>query len=520
MEGSRRQGEGQSPTQPVIKGEAVVVQPEVGETFLPYLGSETDRRYKFVGYDPLFTQDTGAWNKRADWEIKPAVLESWKFSTDWSEFSARVRRGIQFQRGQGELTADDVAFLINETVQNPKSGRGGAWRAINISAVATSRYDVVIRGDKGQVSPAWVMSEPGIRLNAVPSKAYIQRVGQDAADLEPIGSGPFELTRKDPGIHLYRTIPNHWREQPNFEMLRVWQVPEPATRLALLETGGVDVAVLDESQVAEARTRGIRLVSVDFEENAAIYFGGLYLDPQDSRYSPQISQQPWGDKRVRTAMSIAIDREGIAKSLLNGAVRLTALPYPSSQATDLKPPSYNPQEAKRMLADAGFSSGFPVTILATDLLPSFKVVAEAIATQWKAVGLDAKIQFQEVATLFPQLRSIKSGPEFYGKVIMWSISSRPNWWPFMPAVIRAQVSGGYTLFSSATTTSVYQTWRANPNDISQTRQLERRAVVELNSQVAAIPLYSTSEWFGIGRRVVEFRPSLGGLYRYETLRLR
>src|SRR5438034_3273681 len=167
--------------------------------------------------------------------------------------------------------------------------------------------------------------------------------------------------------------------------------PEETTRIALLRRGDVDVADVSRERVKELEKESF---PVHFRREEAILSMWWILAPEGL-------PAPMKDKRVREAMNVAIDRAEIAQSIFAGKADPAAIPLGLSwsfkdiglKVTPEMAYPYDPARAKKLLADAGVASGFPLDVYAFQLpgLPEGKAFAEAVSGYWEKIGIKTKL---------------------------------------------------------------------------------------------------------------------------------
>jgi len=175
-------------------------------------------------------------------------------------------------------------------------------------------------------------------------------------------------------------------------------VPEPATRMAMLRAGSVDVIEVGGEYVDELKKVGVRTLVMPNVSWVYVILGGQW--PTKPTYDPKV---PWAQpdaeraRKVRVAMNLAVDKQAIMQRVLGGLGTVVGswLAYPTdpwaSEALK-KPLPYDPGRAKALLAEAGYPNGFDLTMNLTawpgrGYLPD---VGEAVATYWERVGLRVK----------------------------------------------------------------------------------------------------------------------------------
>ncbi len=254
----------------------------------------------------------------------------------------------------------------------------------------------------------------------VVSKQYVESVGEREAATKPIGTGPYKLIEhKRQQSATFEAVAPHWRETPRIKTLVLRRVPDQAARLAMLRAGEIDITEIPFKLKREAEASGLQFLRV---EGAAIYhvqLGGQILPTRDT-FDANV---PWvgtpGDAasqeralKVRRALNLAVDKQAIINSVFEGEGVPGVAPYylPGSEfmPSGLQPYPYDPQEAKRLLAEAGYPQGFSREI-EMQLMPwpgraEMVDVGEAVAGFWERnLGLKVKRTPIDFATWVPNV---------------------------------------------------------------------------------------------------------------------
>jgi peptide/nickel transport system substrate-binding protein len=231
-------------------------------------------------------------------------------------------------------------------------------------------------------------------------KAYVERVGDEGFKKAPVGAGPYKLVSFNPGVEMVlEAHDRYWRKPPHVKRLIFRVIPDEATRLAMLKRGEADIAYSLRGAFAEEvkRTTGLKLAPTLLPATFWIDFTKEQWDPKS----------PWHDRRVRLAASLAIDRQEINQAETLGYSKIASSIIPSSYEFYWSAPPivYDPVEAKRLLADAGFPDGFDAGELTCDA--SYTNVAEAVANYLKAVGIQVRLRPMERVAFLGQWREKK-----------------------------------------------------------------------------------------------------------------
>jgi peptide/nickel transport system substrate-binding protein len=213
--------------------------------------------------------------------------------------------------------------------------------------------------------------------------------GEDEAERHPLGTGPWKFVEHVRGDRIvYEAVENQWRAVPHFKRLVFLKIPEPATRMAMLWAGSVDVIEIGGEYVEELKAVGIRTLTMPNVAWVWGILGGQW--PTKPSYDAAV---PWAQpdaeraRKVRLALNVAVDKQAIIQQVLGGLGTAAGAVnyYPTTPwATEalLKPYPYDPAKAKALLAEACYPKGFEVTMNLTawpgrGFLPD---VGEAVAT--------------------------------------------------------------------------------------------------------------------------------------------
>jgi peptide/nickel transport system substrate-binding protein len=316
--------------------------------------------------------------------LAPALATSWTESPDGLVYDVTLREGVTFHNGD-PCTAEDVKFSFLRYKGLAAQQLHARVKAIDI--LDPSHLRIVLHAPwpdfltvySAQVSrAAWIVP-----------KQYIERVGDEGFQRYPIGLGPYRFVRSDPGVALVlEAYDRYWRKTPAIKQIIFKGVPEPATRLAMLKTGEADIAydMLGDEGTAITADPKLRLVGAGGSVTEWLEF----LDQWDPA-------SPWHDRRVRLAANLAIDKQAIGETVRHGFGRLTGsiIPHTFAFALPLEPWPYDPAQAKRLLAEAGYPQGFAGGDLTP--FPPLLALAEAIGNNLRAVGIRTQVRSLERA---------------------------------------------------------------------------------------------------------------------------
>lgn len=319
--------------------------------------SETNSLLSHI-YEHLVTQD-------AQMNPQPQLASSWKrlSQTQW-EF--KLREGVKFHDGL-PLTAQDVIYSIErirDFLKPPSGGYRSYTQAIK-SVTAPDPLTVVIETANDIPTLPLMMTPIFIMPHKADGFATTEALNAGA---KPVGTGPyaFESWQSGETLNLVRNDA-YWGAAPAWSNVRFRVIESPAARVAALTTGDVDVAdYIPARDVAGLEQRGVKV-----ESTAAARSNFLQFD-LDRDKLPGITDKtgkeignPFKDKRVRQALTMASDRAFIADKILLGYGTAAAQIFPpglagTSENLKVTPPDY--EGAKALIAQAGFPDGFNVVL--------------------------------------------------------------------------------------------------------------------------------------------------------------
>ena len=394
---------------------AADIQVETNDPHATHLSDSMPSQYLIFDYLIRLNESHG---------FDPMLAESWEWSADLTTWTLHLNQGVQFHNGWGEFTAADVRHSF-ERVARPE---GAVYHdALFIEQVLPNMetpddYTVIINLDAAKLDMDENLSSRWFA--AILSKAQFDAEGQAGFEEDPAGTGPYELVEWSPGaFKLFDRVENHYRKTPDFPELQMFFASEPATRMAMLLTREIHMAQLPPDLERTAVQSGMRVIFAETAvNNLYVTFGGLFREeiPEGSTRkgtSPDLpysdvfhpaTELPWVNKKVRQALSMAINREEILATVLggNGELMMVSKYHPSLRGWnpewETRFPEmygYNPERARELLAEAEAEIGAPLDwsccvmpIFSKAELAALPDVTEAINNYWRAVGVDIPIQ--------------------------------------------------------------------------------------------------------------------------------
>jgi len=360
------------------------------QTFVAVDGTEPNSLEPAVGTGPFqaimnaMFDGLVAWNDKG--QVVPALATSWKPSADGRTWTFTLRPGVKFHDGT-PFTADAVKATIDRIFDKsvPATRRGNYQLIKDVTPVD----DHTVRFTTDPPNPDFPLLMADVSAKIV-SPAAVKMYGQDFGR-HPVGTGPFKFEEWIPNDHVSAmAYPDYWGPKSSLRRFVYRPIPEASARVVVLKTGEAD-AVLN---LPPADVPDLKQTS------------GLYVRTTPSQTIAELetadTKPPFRDVRVRRALNMAIDQNAIIKGIMKGFAQPLSSPgIPGIWGSYNFPPfRYDPNQARKMLAEAGFASGMEVTVnLTSGRWAGDAQVVQAVQGYWTNVGVHMTIREMAFADL-------------------------------------------------------------------------------------------------------------------------
>ncbi len=380
--------------------------------------------YQAAMYDSLVGFDI------AKGGIGPGVAESWTIADDGLAWTFKLRAGQKWHNGD-PLTAHDVKFSL-ERVMSPAS-QAAAAASLRHSIKSIEVVDdltVRVNTNGTQIGLPASLSRAVAPEGSIMPKAYIEKVGDEEFRKKPIGSGPWKFVRNVPGDRIeFEAVDHaHWRGRPKFKNLHVLLVPEEATRVAMARTGEAGIAAITPETIEGVVKAGLEVLTVPGTTAPVFQFWGTWREGS--------KDSPLAKKRVRQALSLALDRKQIIQHVMAGKAAMPR-PFSTFSFTDSLSVDrwktwseenfrYDPELAKKILAEEGYPNGFELKFANTALPGTQFMVAvgTAMVDMWTKIGIKVTVKHYEWGAFSPLVRGDQ--PHLTGWASMYRTVGRPD----------------------------------------------------------------------------------------------
>ena len=367
-----------------------------------------------------------------DLALIPSLATSWE-AVSPTVWRFNLRRGVRFHDGT-PFTADDVVFSI-ERAQLPSSN----FKVFATPLGKARRLDAhTVEIELPRPTPAGVFLENVNAVN-IASKAWCERhnvvkpqdfkTGEETyASTRANGTGPYVLVKRESEVvTLLRKNPEWWglregtgdrRFEGNVDEIVYRPIKSNATRMAALVSGELDLVLDPSLQDIPRLKRDPEVRVLEGPENRVIF---LVMDQESDelKVSSVKGKNPLKDVRVRKALYQAIDVMAIRSQVMRGLAVPTGsmIPAPASVFPALEPRllPYDPERAKKLLAEAGYPQGFELGLLCpNDRYVNDERICTALAGMLAKVGVKVRLTTLPRAQFFQQVDQLNITVHLYG----------------------------------------------------------------------------------------------------------
>lgn len=417
-----------------------------------------------------------------DYRIVPGLAKSWDYSADGLTATYHLREGVKFQNippaNGREMTAEDFKFCFDR-MKDPATRAPQRANLDPIDSFSTpDKYTLVIKYNES--FPSFNTAASGTASLSVFPPEVVKQDG--SLNKTYIGTGPFILKEYVPNVKaVYEKNPEYWdKGKPYLDKVEIIFVADEAQRKAAFRAGQVDVVWEIKNFVND-----IQGTNPDAKIVEATSTRGVGL-------SFSISQNPklWGDKRVRQALSYAIDYDGLIKAVVSGGGIRSGMFAPWYQEWGGVPvdklPKRDIAKAKQLLAEAGYPNGFKTTIAQdTGRMDVWGGAVEPVVAMLKEIGIDAEIVPMDSTTFTTNTRAGK-----FELACVTAATGQPG--DLDMTLLIMYSSKGPQNYSKYTNPKIDELLaaerKAYPNEAARKKIFQEAAVI-LEEEVPIVPLY-------------------------------
>ena len=355
-------------------------------------------------------------------ELEFRLITGWELDPDGRGWTLELKHGVQFHGSWGEMTADDFVWSFEDEIRDGSIHSGiGLAKATGATAAAVDNYTVSFRLDSPNsfFFDAFFGNGSGASTKVF-SKNRTETLGVDAAFLDLSGgTGPFVFKKWAQGDEVVLEAFEGYHGTPSqLKTVRILEIKEPATQIAALKSGQVDASLVPAPLAEDvASDPSLDTLSFGVPGSQRLYPQGQFCmettlagEPIEPYPRPGYDpSKPWvgecdnpdsqeNARKVRMAMSMAIDRQSIVDNILGGFGRPSYLPEVLPPLLDLIWQDkwfipYDPDTARELLVEAGYPDGIDALIrITTGSHPLEVEMGQAVAQFLGALGGDVRTE--------------------------------------------------------------------------------------------------------------------------------
>jgi peptide/nickel transport system substrate-binding protein len=433
----------------------------------------------------------------AKYEVEPALATKWTFISP-TQVRFELRKGVKFHDGS-PFTADDVVFTFGR-IKQPQGTMQIYVTGINevkkvddftVDLILAAPNPILLRNiiDFRMMSKAW--SEKNRTTNVQDYKAK----EENFASRNVNGTGAYQILGWVPDQRITMKVnPNWWDKASLGNVTEVVYTPikSDSTRVAALLAGDVDMLTdLPTQDVAKLR-QDTKLKVVDGPEVRTIFIA-LDQGSDELKYANVKGKNPFKDKRVREALSIAIDREAIKRNIMRGLAIPAAVmvaPGVNGNTPDIDTVSKpDPERAKKLLAEAGYPDGFEFQLnCPNNRYVNDEEICQALMSMWARIGIKNKLIAEPMAQHSLKFQNFDASAYMLG----WGVATYDAQYT-LQSLVRTKTTGadGNFNFNKISDAKIDQLVDAMKTeiDVAKRNAMIREALVRTRDEHLLLPLH-------------------------------
>jgi peptide/nickel transport system substrate-binding protein len=430
------------------------------------------------------------------YEVEPALATKWTAISP-TQVRFELRRDVKFQDGT-PFTADDVLFSFDRIRQPQGTMQIYVTGIREIKKVDSHTVDLMLEGpnpillrnltDFRVMSRAWAEKNNTVRVQDYKAKE------ENYASRHVMGTGGFRITAWQPEQRITMQRYDDWwdKAQGNVKELVYTPIASESTRVAALLSGDVDLLTDIPTQDIARLRRDSKLKVLDGPEVRTIFLAPD-VGSDELKYSSVKGKNPFKDKRVRQALSLAIDREAIKQRTMSGLsipAGILVAPGVNGHSPEIDVPTkVDVARAKQLMVEAGYPDGFEVRLSCpNNRYVNDEQICLAVSAMWARIGVKAPLVAENMATYSQKFQNFDTSVYMLG----WGVATYDAQYTIQ-SIVRTRTSGaeGNFNFSKISDPVVDRLSDAmkTETDVAKRNAMLRDALVRVRDEVLVIPLH-------------------------------
>ena len=432
----------------------------------------------------------------ATYDIEPSLATKWT-AVSPTVMRFELRKGVKFHDGT-PFTADDVVFSYGRIKQPQGTMAIYVTGVADVKKVDDHTVDFVLAGPNPlllrNLTLFYVMSKSWAEKNKTTNVQDYKAKEENFASRNVLGTGAFRVTGWQPEQRVTMVANPDWWDKTGGNVKEVIYTPikSDPTRVAALLSGDVDLLTDIPTQDVQRLRAESKLKVMDGPEVRTIFFAPD-MGSAELKYSSVKGKNPFADKRVRQAMSMAIDREAIKRNIMRGLslpAGIVVAPGVNGNTPDIDVPTKPDVDgAKKLLAEAGYADGFEFRLnCPNNRYVNDEEVCQAVVPMWARIGLRAQLATENFATYSQKFQNFDTSIYLLG----WGIATYDAQY-FVQSIVRTRTTGadGNFNFSRISDPVIDRLSDAmkTETDTPKRNAMIREALVRIRDEVLVIPMH-------------------------------
>jgi peptide/nickel transport system substrate-binding protein len=430
------------------------------------------------------------------YQVEPSLATKWTFVTP-TQVRFELRKGVKFHDGS-PFTADDVVFSFGR-VKQPQGTMAIYVTGVNeVKKVDDHTVDLILSGPNPvllrNLTSFFIMSKSWSEKNRTTNVQDYKAKEENFASRNVMGTGPYKITGWQPEQRVTMTVNADWWDKHSSNVKEVIYTPikSDSTRVAALLSGDVDMLTdLPTQDVARLKADS-KLKVLEGPEVRTIFLAPDVGSPE-LKYSNVKGKNPFADRRVRQAMSMAIDRMAIQRNIMRGLsipAGIMVAPGVNGNTPDIDVPAkVDLDGAKKLMAEAGYPDGFEVRLnCPNNRYVNDEEICQAIVAMWSRIGIKASLVAENMATFSQKFQNFDSSIYMLG----WGVATYDAQYTIQ-SLVRTKTTGadGNFNFSKISDPVVDRLTdqMKTETDVNKRNAMIREALLRIKDEVLLIPLH-------------------------------
>ena len=431
------------------------------------------------------------------YEVQPALATKWTYITP-TQVRFELRKGAKFHDGT-PFTADDVVFSFNRIKQPQGTMQIYVTGISDIKKIDEHTVDLILAApnpillrniiDFRMVSKAWAEKNRTAAVQDYKAKE------ETYASRNVMGTGAYRILSWQPEQRISMARNEQWWDKTTGNVAQVVYTPikSDATRVAALLSGDVDMLTDVPTQDID-RLRGDKKLKVIDGPEVRTIFIAPDLGSAELKYSDVKGKNPFKDKRVREALSLAIDRDTIKRSIMRGLsvpAAIVVAPGVNGYTTELDVTAkVNPERAKKLLAEAGYPNGFSFRLnCPNNRYVNDEKICQAVSAMWAKIGVKVELASESMTSFIQKVQNFDSSAYMLG----WGVATYDDAQYSLQSLVRTRTSGadGNFNFSRVSDPALDRLIDAmkTETDVGKRNAMIREGLLRVRDEVLVIPLH-------------------------------